>query len=89
MLGRREEEKQRRLEEAAAYQAPEWATGQPVVISESSSDDEAAAAADPLYCVACDRTFKSQGAMQSHERYIACLVSLFAAVNSCTSTAHA
>ena len=68
---RREEDKRKRAEEAARYQEAAWVSADPPQDDEFWEDDVMGAdgaGLDPLYCVACDRTFKSQGALDSHER---------------------
>ena len=68
---RREEDKRKRAEEAARYQEAAWVSADPPEDDEFWEDDVMGADGarlDPLYCVACDRTFKSQGALDSHER---------------------
>ena len=67
---RREEERQARLQRAREYQAPAWAEEPEAVGSDGgdASGDAAYELADELYCVACDKLFRSANALANHER---------------------
>lgn len=67
---RREAERQRRIEEAQQYAKEERLAQEAAGLDEhaEASDSELEELPDVLYCVACDKTFKSDGAMRNHER---------------------
>ncbi|KAK9806652.1 hypothetical protein WJX73_004364 [Symbiochloris irregularis] len=68
---RREEDRRRRVQEAQqaaeAERLAHEAEYGPASASSSEQDDEEQPL-DELYCIACDKTFKSEGAMRNHER---------------------
>ena len=69
---RREEDKRKRAEEARQYQEADWVSATPQEDDFWEGDENGAdqdQLQDPLYCVACDRSFKSRGALDSHERW--------------------
>ncbi len=63
---RKEEERLQRIQRAHEYQDAAWVDA--AVDHEDSSDDDAAFVQDELYCIACDKFFKSTNAMANHER---------------------
>ena len=65
---RREEERQARLQRAREYEDAAWV--QPGAEADGGSGDEGEAldVADELYCVACDKFFKTANAMGNHQR---------------------
>lgn len=78
-MSRREAEKRERAARVAAYQEPAWVDQQAArwgsSASEGDSEDSdaaAAAAADALYCLACDKLFRSANAMANHQRCCPC-----------------
>jgi DnaJ family protein A protein 5 len=64
---RREQEKAERAERARAYQVAAWAEQEQDADS-ADGEEEMHPEDDPLYCLACDKSFKSEGAFKSHER---------------------
>ena len=86
---RREEERAARVQRAREYQAPAWAEpGADAGVGSDDGDASADAAydvADELYCVACDKLFRSANAMANHERWAA---SSFGATRGLSGSAH-
>ena len=79
-LRRRDEDRRRRLEEAHAAaeaerlaQEAEYGADGEQLGSSSSDQEEPQEQEDPLYCIACDKAFKSEGALTTHERYVCCI----------------
>ena len=64
--GRRDRERAERLRRAQEYQEPEWVRDEEG--DGGSSADGAALVEDELYCIACDKFFKSENAMANHKR---------------------
>ena len=62
---RREEESAERMRRAAEYQEPEWVQA---ADAETASSEGAALVEDELYCIACDKFFKSSNALTNHNR---------------------
>ena len=72
---RREAERQERAARAAAYQEAAWvdqagasASSEASEASDEGGAAEAAAVAGELYCLACDKLFRSANALANHER---------------------
>ena len=70
LLRRREEERQARLQRAREYEDAAWVQPQGVEGGSDSAEEpeEALDVADELYCVACDKFFKTSNAMANHMR---------------------
>ena len=63
---RKEEERLQRIQRAREYQDAAWVDAG--ATDEDSQEEELVLAQDELYCVACDKFFKSTNAMANHER---------------------
>jgi len=57
-------EKQDRIAEAENYIAPSWAMNEDIHVPVTESEDEIE---EDLFCVACNRSFKSESAFENHE----------------------
>lgn len=61
---RKEQERKERLQRAREFEEAAWAAE-----TEASEDDpEETYLSDELYCLACDKTFRSQNALTNHEK---------------------
>lgn len=59
-----------RMRRVQQYQEAEWLQQQDQQRPDAAGNEEDAdAVADELYCVACDKFFKTANAMANHERY--------------------
>ena len=67
ILCRREEAKKARLQRAREYEEAQWA--QMDAEEDGASDSGEELVEDDLYCVACDKLFRSENALANHERY--------------------
>ena len=69
---RRDEEKKERLARARAYEEELWAAEEAeAAMGRGSCDghnEQEEDIVDELYCMACDKRFKSQNAFANHER---------------------
>ena len=73
---RREADRQKRVEEARAYaeaermaqQAAGEAGDDEIASDSEQEEEEEVLQADDLFCIACDKIFKSQGAFSNHQR---------------------
>jgi len=65
MCCRKEEEGAERMRRALEYEEPEWVRE---ADADSHSSEGAALIEDELYCVACDKFFKSDKAIENHNR---------------------
>ncbi len=67
---RREEERQARLQRAREYEDAAWVQpgAEDGAVEAEEGGGEALDVADELYCMACDKFFKSANAMANHER---------------------
>ncbi|BDA42473.1 DnaJ homolog subfamily C member 21 at N-terminal half [Coccomyxa sp. Obi] len=63
---RKEEERQQRIQRALEYQDAAWVDAG--ADDEDSHEEDLALEEDELYCVACDKFFKTPNAMANHER---------------------
>lgn len=63
---RKEEERLQRIQRAREYEDAAWVDAG--ATDEDSHDEELVLAQDELYCVACDKFFKSANALANHER---------------------
>ena len=70
---RREDERAERMRRALEYEEPEW-----VREADAGSDKSEGAALieDELYCIACDKFFKSEKALANHKRQVTSLTSV-------------
>ena len=66
--GRREQEKAERAARIKEYREAEWLQQQESDTSAGSEDDSLRELEDKLYCVACEKFFKSGNAFSNHER---------------------
>ena len=66
--GRREQEKAERAARIREYREAEWLQQQESDTSAGSEDDSVRELEDKLYCVACEKFFKSGNALSNHER---------------------
>lgn len=64
---RKEEERQQRIQRALEYEDAAWVDAG--ADDEDSHEEDLALNEDELYCVACDKFFKTPNAMANHERY--------------------
>ena len=67
MYGRREQERQHRLQRALQVQEADWIL-QDGQEDEQQEEEEEAIPLDDFYCPVCDKSFKSQKALVNHER---------------------
>ena len=67
MTCRREEESAERMRRALEYEEPDWVQA---AEAGSCSSDGAAFIEDELYCIACDKFFKSDKALANHKRQV-------------------
>ncbi|XP_052138484.1 DNAJ protein JJJ1 homolog [Oryza glaberrima] len=68
---RKKEEERRRKEQAMAYQEPEWARvdeDEAVVFEDDEEEETRAKRKEELYCVACNKKFKSDKQWKNHEQ---------------------
>ncbi len=71
MSCRREEEAAERMRRALEYEEPEWVRAADIG---SCSSEGAALIEDDLYCIACDKFFKSDKALANHNRQVALIM---------------
>lgn len=65
---RNEEESAERMRRAQEYQEPDWVrNGEAETVS---TPEGASLIEDELYCIACDKFFKSDNAMANHNKYV-------------------
>lgn len=76
----------RQYEEALAAQAQ--ANGADQHDSGASEEEDAVQQADKLFCVACDKSFRSEGAFRNHERCAGLPCSTSEACKACRSSEH-
>ncbi|EEC69330.1 hypothetical protein OsI_38432 [Oryza sativa Indica Group] len=68
---RKKEEERRRKERAMAYQEPEWARvdeDEAAVFEDEEEEETRAKRKEELYCVACNKKFKSDKQWKNHEQ---------------------
>lgn len=67
LCGRREQERQQRLQRALEVQEADWLqAGQDTEQQEEEEQEDIPL--DDFYCPVCDKSFKSQKALANHER---------------------
>lgn len=68
MCGRREQERQQRLQRALEVQEADWIQQAGQDTEQQEEEDEEDIPLDDFYCPVCDKSFKSQKALANHER---------------------
>ncbi|XP_062204289.1 DNAJ protein JJJ1 homolog [Phragmites australis] len=65
---RKKEEEKRKKERAMAYQEPEWARVEEEAVFDDEEEEMRAKRKEELYCVACNKKFKSDKQWKNHEQ---------------------
>lgn len=65
MCGRRDQERQQRLQRALEVQEADWIQQE---AEQQEEEEEEPIPLDDFYCPVCDKSFKSQKALANHER---------------------
>ena len=68
-LSRRKQARKERLQRAREFEEAAWAQAAAEAVSDEEVE-QAEALPDELYCLACDKTFRTENALANHQKFV-------------------